>query len=428
MLMETSPSSRSRFFTFFLVLLTFMWLVLDTLGTLAGTNYVFIAKAAPSILLLFILLMLFLIKKNDRLVQKPARTNLFDPVMLYAIYLFCSLISLILAISPKINYFVGFGYLGAYIVAFLITGLLYSLLQNIPITSQGENPLCYAAYLASAVLLIATIFALAFTGFKTGPKGEYMEAFFGASGIGLLAMCVMLYPLAYRWTVCRGCLFVLATLLVFVGGSRTALISIPCACLALLFIKSKKLPIVILALIFGLLIISPKIYTYMQEDVFLVHDKYRGLDELSGRIAIWKYSWKKIGEHPFLGNGFRMSDLKLYKEIGISSAHNAYLTSLLETGAIGTTIMLLAVLTAYWRLWNTARRHGDKTSLFFFGILSGLLLFGMGERFLVNIGNPTSMLVIFALFQSRMLPTPEQSQTADVDSGTVGTLREAKAL
>jgi len=114
-----------------------------------------------------------------------------------------------------------------------------------------------------------------------------------------------------------------------------------------------------------------------------------------------------------MGSGFRMSDFELRKDIGISSAHNAYLTSLLETGIVGTALMLLAVLTAYWRMLKGALRSQDKTCLFYFGVISASLLFAMGERFLINVGNPTSILLIFSLFYSRLLPFSQKTRLTD---------------
>ena len=413
MLIEPAPRSSGKLFRCFMVSLTFLWLLLTTLGTLTGEKFIFMAKAAPSILILFILLIIIMVRKNVAQAEKISHFQLLDPVMIYGIYLFWSLISLTLSITPRYNYWLGFGYLAFYVITLLIAGLLYSIFQNIQSIKQNENPLCYAAFLASSVLLIATLFALASKGFKTPDQSQYMEAFFGASGVGLLSICVTIYPLAYGWTISRGFLFMLAAFLVFMGGSRTSLVSIFCACLAVLFVKSKKLSLILLLIIFAALIASPKLIKYMQEDVFLMHDDYRGFQNLSGRIGIWQYSLKKIKEHPFMGSGFRMSDFELRKDIGISSAHNAYLTSLLETGIVGTALMLLAVLTAYWRMLKGALRSQDKTCLFYFGVISASLLFAMGERFLINVGNPTSILLIFSLFYSRLLPFSQKTRLTD---------------
>jgi O-antigen ligase len=134
------------------------------------------------------------------------------------------------------------------------------------------------------------------------------------------------------------------------------------------------------------------------DKILLLSDKYRGIaGKLSNRMEIWQYCWDMILNHPFIGVGFRMSDKILESMV---STHNVYLMILLESGIIGSILFLLSIAMCLIKLWKKAFRHKEKTSLFYIGLLSGTMVFGMGERFLINIGNVSSLLLFFALFHA----------------------------
>lgn len=97
---------------------------------------------------------------------------------------------------------------------------------------------------------------------------------------------------------------------------------------------------------------------------------------LTGRTSIWSYAWEKYQQSPLLGHGYAATREFMPKEYftvygwTTNSAHNTVLQSLLTTGILGTSILLM--------LWCLQfrdflfRRSPFRDSIFAIVIVSGL--------------------------------------------------------
>jgi O-antigen ligase len=216
--------------------------------------------------------------------------------------------------------------------------------------------------------------------------------------IGLLALPVILYPIIFRLTLYRILVIAMAVILIYKGGSRTTVITISTILITALFLKYGRYTLILFLLPVSYLLYDQSLIVFVKEKVLFLDDYYRGLDSLSGRWDLWTTSWRIFQKSPFLGHGFRMSEVMFYHDQDMTSAHNAYLSSLMETGIIGTFFLLAAVLLTLFNLAKTAWYFKSNTYIFYFSLLLGATIFGLGERFIINIGNLTSILCMYTFY------------------------------
>jgi O-antigen ligase len=126
-----------------------------------------------------------------------------------------------------------------------------------------------------------------------------------------------------------------------------------------------------------------------------LHDKYRGVGTgFTGRFEAWGEAYQLFLSSPILGIGFRTHERFM---TSLSSAHNGYLATLAETGLVGTSIALLLIGTCAWRLLQMSLR-GDLLAIAGFASVIGFLFIAIFERYLINFGSATAVLMwIFML-------------------------------
>lgn len=404
--MNSNPHATGKNNELIIKIILVFWFVSITMANLIESSLAFVIKTLPSYVAFIMLLLIAAFRKKDY--NNNRNSTIFGgPVILYSVYLFSALISLTVSISPKYNYVIGVGYLGAYIVSlinvylvFLILGKRYNEESNTTELERVEqDTICSAAYIAASVIVIFFLYR----GMETGAllQDERLVGLgLGPAGIGLIAMIVFLYPISFGWTLIRAIICLLAIIMLYKGQARTPIVSIFAASMLILALKSRVLAIIGTVSGVSIILIFQSITNFVTDKVLFLNDQSRGQLGLSGRLEVWHQSWKMFMKNPILGIGFRMSDTVISSQNVSSSAHNAYLTSLIETGFIGTTLLLSAVIWGLWRLGTLAWNGRDRSALFYFGILSGSMVFGLAERFLFNLGNVTSLLCFFALFYS----------------------------
>lgn len=95
-----------------------------------------------------------------------------------------------------------------------------------------------------------------------------------------------------------------------------------------------------------IMLVSPYIQYIVLERILHMHDKARGIGSgFTGRVTMWQYALEKFWERPVLGAGFRSTTYS--SEFG--GVHSGYLKILVETGAVGATIIVGAVVTEFVR-------------------------------------------------------------------------------
>ena len=157
--------------------------------------------------------------------------------------------------------------------------------------------------------------------------------------------------------------------------------------------------IVAASVVAGMLAVTLLVVPTVSEHIdqfFAVNDSHRGLNSgASGRVKTWKETWHLALDHPFTGVGLRAHESLLKTN---SSAHNGYLATLAEIGFIGFALVMALVVSGIQNLW---RRQKDAQWQSVQGVLLGLALgymvLALFERYLINLGNATSLLFLLAI-------------------------------
>lgn len=104
------------------------------------------------------------------------------------------------------------------------------------------------------------------------------------------------------------------------------------------------------------------------------------VESLTGRLPIWNELLPYISRRPLTGYGYdsfwtpeRIDAVSIDMEWGVREAHNAWIESLLSTGAVGTVLLALAALGGARRAGRRCRNTGRATD----GFLTGLIAFGL---------------------------------------------------
>ena len=245
-----------------------------------------------------------------------------------------------------------------------------------------------------------------------GASGRMMVLMMPASQ-AMIASCIIFCGLAinsFSWRIIG---IILAVFTIILCDSRTALLALIAACTTIIIIKVKvqgrhkyfalKLFAISFGIVFciGLLFWSDS-YHYISDwvaNVLSWHDPHRGIQAgFSHRTLAFKEAYELFLTRPLLGWGFRISDNLL---ITSSSAHNGYLQTLVDVGVPGLLFAILCYLLATVRIYKRYQNHSSNIDLAFLAILIFNAFFSIGERYLFNVGNILSILVIAAVF----LPT-----------------------
>jgi O-antigen ligase len=117
----------------------------------------------------------------------------------------------------------------------------------------------------------------------------------------------------------------------------------------------------------------------------------------SGRVTAWKWTWELFLRNPVFGVGFRAHEYLLKAD---TSAHNGYLATLAEVGILGFVSVLFLVSRGLHLLWTGSRKPGPGFSQsILFGLCVAYLLLAVFERYLINVGNPTSLLFLVGIMR-----------------------------
>ena len=200
---------------------------------------------------------------------------------------------------------------------------------------------------------------------------------------------------------------VMAGFSLYATGSRASLVALVVSGIIVAFVRcnsARKYFRVAstLAGIFTIIILIPQARDFVADNILKLEDPYRGIGTgFTGRTYAWSYALQLWWDRPIFGYGVRMSD-DLYKEsflevMSISSPHNGYLSMLVDMGLVGSSIYLAGLA------WATARAfRGTRQNARVYGALLWFLLWysiaTVFERFAINVGNSSSILLLFTIF------------------------------
>lgn len=284
---------------------------------------------------------------------------------------------------------------------FLITALtIFIILQfktNMSPADLGASLQIYSILTIITLLLFAKYDYA--PGFRLGQRTDVLNP----NSLGLIAMSVVITASSIKYQVVRYMIIASAVLIIYLTGSRAAMLAALIGYIVVNKYRFDALKFIykVLAII-ALTIVVVFIVGYYFDDIvnaiesfFKFTDKHRGLASGgSGRTIIWGWMWDVFVQHPVFGVGFRAHG----EFIAASSAHNGYLATLVDIGVVGFLSIMYLVFVGVLRMW---RNISDKNYLVvnttIFSLVIAYLSLAMFERYLINIGNPASLLFIFAI-------------------------------
>lgn len=157
------------------------------------------------------------------------------------------------------------------------------------------------------------------------------------------------------------------------------------------------LTIIVLGCVFIILAAYPDI---LIDKILRLHDSRRGVGSgATGRSEAWIEASRLFFNAPLLGVGFRKHEQLMV--FTLLSSHNAYLAMLADTGFLGFLVYIGFLLSS---ALSALRGVGEpKLRLFLLGVILSYCVAGLFERRAINVGNPLSIIFIFACLQSLQL-------------------------
>jgi O-antigen ligase len=247
--------------------------------------------------------------------------------------------------------------------------------------------------------------------------------------IGLVSISVLLAAMSIRMLAVRLAVMAPIALIIILTGSRAAAVAavVGVGMVLWLRLRARRRPVLLIAGICLLMVVGVSIL--YGEVLFKTLDGVYGLSRAdrgfgsgaTGRVEAWKWTWELFVRNPILGVGFRSHEFLLKAD---SSSHNGYLATLAEIGIIGFVGILFLVVRGLRLLWVGSRQEGPGFSQsILFGLCVGYLLLAIFERYLINVGNPTSLLFLVSIMRSGAMEhpvtEPEEFQPEPVDESMV---------
>jgi exopolysaccharide production protein ExoQ len=172
-----------------------------------------------------------------------------------------------------------------------------------------------------------------------------------------------------------------------------------------------------------LLMIGVGTYIYYTENVlglilgpfvpYLTRGNVEATESLTGRVPLWQALVEQVWQHPWLGAGFaafwspaHISELASTAVSGRASAHNGYLEELLNTGAVGLTILLAFCLGTLTLALKRARR-GDPLGWLVFMFMVFYLLLNLTNALTQEYFQPPFVIILVALGLLASGPAPD---------------------
>ena len=314
-------------------------------------------------------------------------------------------------------------------VALLSTGYLVLTLAGIWLALQFNSNLDAEQYERGlkvfALLTGGLLFGFAWYDYVPGTRLGNGKDILNPNTIGLVSVSVLLASMSIKTLALRLAVMGPIAGIIVMTSSRAAAVAavVGLAMTVWLRLRARKRSVLLIAGI-GLIVAVGVTLAY-GDVVYRVLDRSYGLSTAdrgissgaSGRVTAWKWTWELFVRNPMLGVGFRAHEFLLKTD---SSSHNGYLATLAEVGILGFLGVLFLVMRGMALLWTGSREPGPGFSQsILFGLCVGYLLLAVFERFLINVGNPTSLLFLVGIMRPGALEgsvaEPEESQPESLD-------------
>lgn len=312
-----------------------------------------------------------------------------------------------------------FSALSVYVSPETVTSLSYWILTLVALLlvlqfNTNLDPAGYRRALSRyAVLTALLLVGLALYDYQPGLRLGQGKDILNPNSVAMVAVSVMLCTTLLRPALPRYLLLASVGLVLVLTGSRAALLAMAVG-MAVIFLHwlasaapaQRALAVATLVAAAGLgVVYAQPLFGFMNE-YYALDSADRGLGSgFTGRTEAWGEAWELLLKHPLFGVGFRAHASLLHAS---SSAHNGYLALLAEIGMVGASCAAYLVAAGLHTLWRSrknpewARVHG-----MLFGLCLGYLLLAGFERYLINLGNPTSLLFLLAVLRPVMPSMPK---------------------
>ena len=334
----------------------------------------------------------FMVSSNRFFPSMPS-TSVFLALIIFAVFGGASIY-----VSPII--WTSFAYYGMTLCALLI-----ALQFNTALTiEQYRKGLSLYAFITCIILSMYAIHHYQ-PGLRLGNGSN--GGVFNPNSIGIVSLSVIAASFAIRRWLIRLPVLVAGVAVLILTGSRSAAIGVFLALSIILHNRTKQGGVGIkLAFIIALVVCISIAMAYWEAteaaviNFFAVNDSYRGIGTgATGRLDAWIGTWGLFTSHPIIGVGFRAHDALLNALVKTeTSSHNGYLSLLAEVGLFGFISIIFLIASGILRLWRVAM---DSNKAYIATVLLGLCIgycfIALFERYLINVGNPTSLLFILAI-------------------------------
>jgi hypothetical protein len=301
-------------------------------------------------------------------------------------------------------------------VALLSTGYVVLTLSGIWLALQFNSNLDAKQY-EQGLKIFAVLTAVLLVGFACydyvpGTRLGNGKDVLNPNTIGLVSISVLLAAMALRTLLLRLAVMAPVVLIVILTSSRAAAVAsvVGLGMVLWLRLRAQGRSVLLIAGI-GLMIVGGLSILY-GDVVFKTLDGVYGLTRAdrgfgsgaTGRVEAWKWTWELFVRNPIVGVGFRAHEFILKAD---SSSHNGYLATLAEIGIIGFLSVLFLIVRGMHLLWAGSRHVGAGFSQsILLGLCVGYLLLAIFERYLINVGNPTSLLFLVSIMRPGTMEHP----------------------
>jgi O-Antigen ligase len=318
-------------------------------------------------------------------------------------------------------------------VALQSTGYLVLTLAGICIALQFNSNLDADQYERGlkifAALTACLLVGFAWYDYVPGTRLGNGKDILNPNTIGLVSVSVLLAAMSIKTLVLRLAIMGPIAGIIVLTSSRAAAVAavVGLGMTVWLRLRARRRPVLLIAgicliLVVGVTMAYGDVMYRMLDRSFGLSTVDRGISSgATGRVAAWKWTWELFVRNPVLGVGFRAHESLLKVD---SSSHNGYLATLAEVGLLGFLGVLFLVVRGLRLLWVGSREpEAGFSQSILFGLCVGYLLLAIFERYLINVGNPTSLLFLVAIMRSRALEssvaTPNELQRELLDESDV---------
>ncbi len=345
-----------------------------------------------------------------------------------------------------------FKYIGNFLIKPLFLLLLSWMLGTALLNSQRRERFLAVFVVASWLPALAVLFYVALNGFSltvlSSPQGRAILLALGifSNSLGVLmssslAVLLFMLPQVKGWARASIAisLGVVGTAIILTFSRGSYLMVATAVTYFLIRNRQVKTSLLILALMTAVMLpFGHAIWHRVTRGVSSAASRSSVSSEAqltSGRIYIWRKIMPEIVRHPLIGSGIgatAWSSAALSGEINVNNPQNLYLAMLMDTGIIGTVL----ILTFYWRVLGIYKRLADSRSIpplfaaafrgAWIGFI-GFMLSGVAYNSYMTTPTQTYLWIMFGMALAFLRDVPATREVAEGPSNVKVGLSSAQA-